>query len=109
MTRTKLYPVANGVWGADAPTKLRIGITFPNRMVVAQLSNGSAMLYSPVPIDDALAAEIEAVGRVELVVAPNLFHHLYVPVARAISQREVPARARLCQEAAGHRLGWVSR
>jgi hypothetical protein len=67
------------------------------------------MLYSPVPIDDALAAEFEAVGRVELVVAPNFFHHLYVPVARAISQREAPARARRCQAADGHRLGWVSR
>jgi hypothetical protein len=37
------------------------------------------VLHSPVPIDDALAAEIAVLGPVAHVVAPSLLHHVFVP------------------------------
>lgn len=79
----QLYNIASGLWGADATTCLGLGITFPNRMVVVRLASGGLMLHSPVPIDDELGEELRAIGPVELIVAPNLFHHLYVPAAAA--------------------------
>ncbi len=82
MKTTDLYPIADDLWGADNFTSLGLGITFPNRMVVARLSNGGLMIHSPLPIHDELAAQLEAIGPVELIIAPNLFHHLYVPEAK---------------------------
>ena len=36
------------------------------------------LVHSPTPVDDALAAEIAALGPVGYIVAPNCFHHLHV-------------------------------
>ena len=82
MTESKLYPITDGIWDTDATTSLGLGITFPNRMVVVRLASGGLMLHSPTPIDDSLAAALDALGPVELIIAPNLFHHLYVPAAQ---------------------------
>ena len=40
-------------------------------------SEGGLWVHSPVPIDDALAGEIAALGRVLYVVAPSAFHHMF--------------------------------
>ena len=50
---------------------------FDIRMTAVRLKSGGLLLHSPVPINDSLSAEIQALGRVEHVVAPNCFHHLY--------------------------------
>lgn len=46
--------------------------------------DGQLLLHSAVPIDDALAAELTALGPVAHIVAPNKFHHLF---ARAAAER----------------------
>lgn len=55
-----------------------VGFHFRGRMTVAKLSDGSVWLHSPIPIDDALAVEIDEIGPVKHLVAPNLFHHLHL-------------------------------
>ena len=76
---------------------LPLGFQFPARMSVLPLGAGKLALVSPVPIDDALAAAIAELGRVELLIAPNLLHHLYIdaaarryPEARARAERAAP-------------------
>ena len=59
------------------------GVCFPLRMTIVRLPDGALWLHSPIRIDDALAAEIDALGRVAYLVAPNCFHHLHVKKARA--------------------------
>ncbi|MCR9143020.1 MAG: DUF4336 domain-containing protein [bacterium] len=54
------------------------GVYFPTRMSVIRLKGGGLWLHSPVPIDDSMAAQIEQLGPVLHVVAPNHFHHMYV-------------------------------
>lgn len=51
---------------------------FPARMVVARLQDGSLWLHSPVPIGHRLAAELDALGPVRYLVAPNRLHHMYL-------------------------------
>lgn len=51
-------------------------------MTVFALPNDSLLLFSPIAIDDALAAEIDALGSVTDIVAPNRFHHLFFESAR---------------------------
>jgi len=57
------------------------GVHLPARMTVFKLADGDLMLHSPIPIDDTLAAELDALGPVAHVVAPSLLHHLFVAPA----------------------------
>lgn len=60
---------------------LPLGFRFPARMSALPLGEGKLALVSPVPIDDARAAAIAELGSVELLIAPNLLHHLYLEAA----------------------------
>src|SRR5690606_38151617 len=46
------------------------------------LPGGHLLLYSPVPIDDALAAALEDLGPVAHLVAPSGSHHLHAGAAQ---------------------------
>jgi len=50
----------------------------PLASTLVRLPDRSLLLYSPIAIDDALAADIAALGEVANIVAPSLLHHLYV-------------------------------
>jgi hypothetical protein len=71
-----LQAFAEGVWIADAPQKF-LGWQLGTRMTVLKLGDGSLLVHSPVALDDTLKSEIEALGRVAHIVAPNLYHHLH--------------------------------
>jgi glyoxylase-like metal-dependent hydrolase (beta-lactamase superfamily II) len=75
----RLQPVAEDLWTVEHPMSLPGGVHLPSRMTVVRLADGDLLLHSPVPIDDGLAAELAPLGPVAHVVAPNLFHHLFVP------------------------------
>ena len=47
-------------------------------MTVIRLADGSLFVHSPIELTDTLRGEIDALGPVRHVVAPNSFHHLYV-------------------------------
>jgi hypothetical protein len=47
-------------------------------MTVVRLSDGRLFLHSPVPLEEELAREIDAVGPVGFLVAPNKVHHLWL-------------------------------
>lgn len=73
----RLTPFADDIWIASAPLSM-MGLRIGTRMSVVRLQDGSVLIHSPVPLDDALAQEIDALGPVKHVIAPNLFHHLHV-------------------------------
>ncbi|AKT38043.1 DUF4336 domain-containing protein [Chondromyces crocatus] len=77
----QLTPFGPGLWLLAAPLKM-LGLQLGTRMTVIRLDDGSVVLHSPVVIDDTLAKEIEAIGPVRHIIAPNTFHHLYVGSAR---------------------------
>ena len=52
------------------------GMVLPIRMVIVRLPDGSLALVSPIPMDEALAVEVAALGEVRYLVGPNLLHHL---------------------------------
>ncbi len=54
------------------------GVETGSRMTVVRMSDGGLFVHSPVGLDDACRREIDALGPVRAVVAPSLFHHLYV-------------------------------
>jgi glyoxylase-like metal-dependent hydrolase (beta-lactamase superfamily II) len=76
-----LTPVAENLWTVEHPMRFPGGVRLPSRMTIIRLPDGDLVLHSPIPIDDALAAEIDALGPVAHIIAPSLFHHLHVPTA----------------------------
>jgi len=77
---SRLTPLGDGLWVVAAPFSL-FGMRIGTRMTLVRLEDGSLVLHSAVPIDDALAEEIDALGPVRHVIAPNAFHHLFAQPA----------------------------
>lgn len=72
-----LVSFADGVWLCAAPVSF-IGLRLTATMVVLRLSNGSLLVYSPALLTRERRAEVEALGRVAHLYAPNLHHHLHL-------------------------------
>ena len=51
------------------------GLEVGTRMTVIRPANGRLLLHSPVSLDPALCRELDAIGHVSFVVAPNRVHH----------------------------------
>ena len=73
-----LTAVAVDLWSHVHRQRLPGGAVMQARMNVVRLADGALLVHSPTPVDDALAAEIAALGPVAYVVAPNCYHHLHV-------------------------------
>ena len=78
-----LTHVADNLWFEEFDLMVPGGVHFRGRMTVLRLPDGTLWLHSPIPIDDALAAELAALGEVAHIVAPNRLHHLHLPAAIA--------------------------
>jgi hypothetical protein len=71
-----LRALAADLWVAERPQRF-YGLEVGTRMTVIRLADGSLLLHSPVELDAALRAALDALGPVRFVVAPNRVHHLY--------------------------------
>lgn len=71
--------VPDQIWAVDHLLRMIPGVYLPARMTVLRLDARRLALHSPVPMDDALAARIAELGEVAVVIAPNNYHHLFVP------------------------------
>ena len=78
---------ADDVWTAEMPKPL-LGADLTRRMVLVRLSDGCLWAHSPVDLDADLQSEVDALGSVRHLVAPNKVHHLGIP-----SWREAYPRA----------------
>lgn len=72
-----LRAIDENLWCVDSSVRVAPGVRFPARMTVVRHAEG-VLLLSPLPIDDALAAELDALGEVTELFAPNLFHHFWL-------------------------------
>ena len=77
MTATPLTRLDDDVWAAARPLKLVVG-DVGCRMTVLRSPDGDLFLHSPVPLDPATRAALDALGRVRWIVGPSKVHHLYL-------------------------------
>ena len=68
-----LKPVADNLWIVDSGPQ-QMGISLPVRMTVIRLSGGEVLLHSPTRYNEALRQDIEALGPIRHLVAPNIAH-----------------------------------
>ena len=66
------------LFSAEGPTVPFFGFPYPTRMAVAQLSDGSVWVWSPVALTRELEKEVQSIGPVSYIVSPNKIHHLFL-------------------------------
>ncbi len=69
-----LKPVAENLWIVDSGPQQAMGLTLPVRMTVIRLANGDVWLHSPTRFNGELRREIETLGPIRHLVAPNVAH-----------------------------------
>jgi hypothetical protein len=76
-----IEPVTEDVFELVHDMRFPGGVRLPTRMTVLRLPGRRLVLHSPVPIDDAAAAELAALGEVTHLIAPSRMHHLWLEPA----------------------------
>jgi hypothetical protein len=76
-TSEPLVAFADGVWLCRAPVSF-LGLRLTSSMVVLRLADATLLVYSPVAFTPERGAEVEALGRIAHIYAPNLFHHRWL-------------------------------
>ena len=74
MTLTNLAP---DLWIATRQFTNELGVV-TSRVTVICLKDRSTLVHSPVPIEPDLRSEVENLGQVAALIAPNLFHHQFL-------------------------------
>ncbi len=93
-----LQPLGDGLWTVRQPFRL-LSIPIGIRMMVVQRPGGGLLLHSPVRLDEPLRDALAGLGPVEVLVAPNLYHHLFLrdaslryPEAAVVAPRGLDAK-----------------
>lgn len=81
-----LKAVADDLWVVDGPEITMtypwfktLGAPFTTRMTVVRLSSGDLWIHSPTPITEQLFTELNGLGRVSALIAPNRLHYWWIP------------------------------
>jgi hypothetical protein len=78
MNASLLQPFGPEMWLADGPEAEVIGFRYPTRMAVIRLAGGGLFIWSPIALSEALRRQLEDLGQVRYLVAPNSLHHLFL-------------------------------
>lgn len=70
-----LTAIATDLWTATQPLRF-LGLDVGSRMTVVRLPSDALVLISPIELSDRDCADLDRLGLVGHIVAPNLFHHL---------------------------------
>jgi hypothetical protein len=73
-----LKPVAEGLWIVDSGPLSAYGLALPLRMTVVRLSSGDLWLHSPTRFDGELKREMEKIGPIRHLVAPDIAHWMHL-------------------------------
>lgn len=72
-----LEAVAQDLWCAAVDLRF-LGVHLGTRMTVVRLADGTLWVHSPIALGDEVRAEVDALGTVAHLVAPSLYHHMFV-------------------------------
>ncbi len=78
----ELEQVGEDIWVANGPEVPFLGLMVGTRMTVVRLGE-KLWIHSPVAITSGMASELEDLGRIRYVVAPNKYHHVFLSEWRA--------------------------
>ncbi|MBV8357789.1 MAG: DUF4336 domain-containing protein [Deltaproteobacteria bacterium] len=73
-----LRSIADDLWVAEQPLRY-LGVALTTRMTIVRLADGVLVIHSPIRLTEELRSDVASAGRVRFIIAPNRFHHLFVP------------------------------
>ncbi|MAM63544.1 DUF4336 domain-containing protein [Maritimibacter sp. UBA3975] len=74
-----LDPFGQDIWLVNGPEVVAaMGFRYPTRMAIVRLENGDLWVWSPVALEHGLKWEIDNLGPVRHIVAPNSLHHVFL-------------------------------
>lgn len=100
-------PFGTDIWLFDGPVVTgAAGFTYPTRMVVVRLADDAGLwVWSPVALSQEIRAQIDTLGPVHHLVAPNGLHHTFLAEwASAFPDARVHAAPGLTRDTAGTEL-----
>jgi Domain of unknown function (DUF4336) len=68
--------IDTNLWVAEQPLKY-FGLEIGTRMSVIRFRDGQLWVHSPIRLSVELRSQLDTLGQVTHIVAPNLFHHLF--------------------------------
>jgi hypothetical protein len=74
---TLLKTIDQNLWVAEQPLRFW-GLEVGSRMTVIRLTSGELVVISPIRMDAECLQQLNTLGRVAYVIAPNLYHHLFI-------------------------------
>ncbi|MDY7231062.1 DUF4336 domain-containing protein [Hyalangium rubrum] len=93
-----LRKLDENLWVAEQPLTF-MGLKMEARMTVIRLADGALWVHSPLRLTPERRQAVEALGPVRFLVAPNMFHHLFIgdwmtafPQARAFAAPGLPEK-----------------
>ncbi len=78
-----MWKVDTNIWVAEQNLKYW-GLEVGTRMTVIRLENGEIAVISPIKVDEKTIAKINEVGKAVTIIAPNLYHHLFISDFKSI-------------------------
>lgn len=78
-----LRKIDNNIWVGEQPLKY-LGLNVGTRMTLIRLLNGELLVISPIQVDNTTINQINAIGDVSYIIAPNLYHYLFANSFKAI-------------------------
>lgn len=72
-----LRNIDKNIWVGEQPLKY-FGLSVGTRMTVIRLTNGELVVISPIQADNTIIQQLNELGDVSYIIAPNLYHSLFV-------------------------------
>ena len=92
--------VAEELWVAQMPLRT-YGLEIGTRMTVCRLASGELWIHSPIKPDEELRQQLDSMGRIQFIIAPNRQHHFFIrdliaayPEARLFGSPDLPQKFR---------------
>ena len=71
--------LAKNLWIFNGKSVTFLGLPFSTRMTIIKLSNNELWVHSPIELTEALQQQVDSLGKVTFLIAPNHLDHLFVP------------------------------
>lgn len=78
-----LREIDKNIWVAEQPLKY-LGLNVGTRMTLIRLVSDELIVISPTQVDNDTINQINAIGEVSYIIAPNLYHYLFATSFKAI-------------------------
>ncbi len=78
-----LRKIDSNIWVAEQPLRY-LGLSVGTRMTVLRFNNRELAVISPIQASDTMVSQLGELGTVQHIIAPNLYHYLFIARFKAL-------------------------